>query len=150
MLCCSTGGTGRGSPAAALDPRWEAALPLHAWQQDEEQQRCISNAAVPEQGLGHPVPTPGPAWSRSVLGLASPLPVAKAVLGGLPFRGGAERGPAEPHLLFLLLPKPQGAALAGCLARGGSNGTVPEHPAGDSYSFLLLTLSALITPLSLH
>lgn len=36
MLCCSTGGTGRESPAAALDPQWEAVVPL---QQDEEQEK---------------------------------------------------------------------------------------------------------------
>lgn len=98
MLCCSTGGTGRGSPAAALDPRWEAALPLHAWHQDEERQRCISNAAVPEQGLGHPVPSPGPAWSRFVLGLASPLPVAKAVL--VVFLFGEELRGVQQNLTF--------------------------------------------------
>lgn len=42
--------------------------------------RYISNMAVSEQGLGHPVLSPGPAWSHFVPRLASPLSVAKAVL----------------------------------------------------------------------
>lgn len=38
---------------------------------------------------------------------------------------------------------PQGAALQGCLARGGSGGTIPEHQTGDSYSFLRLITDPL-------
>lgn len=83
-----------------------------------------------------------------MLGLASPLPVAKALLVVFLVREEL-RAVQQTHLLFLLLPKRQGAALPGCLARGGSNGTVPDHPAGECYYFFQLTLSALITSFSL-
>lgn len=135
MLCRTTGGTGRDSPAAALDPRWKKPCPCAG---TRSRKSASLTRQCPTQGWGHPVLFPGPAWGQFVPGLASPQPVAKAVL--VVFLVGEELGGVRQDQ------KPQGAALPGCSASGGSNGTVPEHPVGDTYSFL----SALITSFSLQ
>lgn len=136
MFCRSTGGTGRHSPAAALDPRWKQPCPCAGTRSRKSAsltRQCLT------QGWGHPVLSPGPAWGQFVPGLASPQPVAKAVLVVLLMGKelGGVRQDQKPRELHC-----QGAQLSS----GGSNGTVPEHPAGDTYSFL----SALITSFSLQ
>ena len=129
MLCLSAGGMGRDSPTAALDRHWEPALPVHPRHQDGEWERSISNTAAFEEGLGHPDLSPGLAWSRLVLGLASAVPMAKAVLAVLLV--GEELRGVQMDLIFSFYccQNPQGAARQECLARGGSGGTVPKHPA---------------------
>lgn len=91
------------------------------------------------QGLGYPVLAPGPAWSRFVLGLASPLPVARSVLVAFLVKEEL-RGVQQNHPLFLLLPKPLPGVPAMGLSQSTQLGTVLP-------SFILLTLSALITSL---
>lgn len=112
-----------GTLTAVLGPRW-----LHLWHQDREWERSNCNMAAFEQGVGHPNPSCGLAESTFVLGLPSAVPMAKAVLAVL-LAGGEMRG-VQMDFIFssYYCQSPQGAALQGCLARGSSGETIPEHP----------------------
>lgn len=127
MFCLSAGRTGRDSPAMALDPCWELALPMHPQHRDEQRERSVSNTGrdVPTR----PLAQLGAALANGANGRGCP--------GSPPCWRGAERNPGGPHLLFLLLPKnPRELRCEGAWPGWAVVGPSPEHP--TSYSFLRL------------
>lgn len=115
---------------------------MHPWHQDGQRERSIFNTAVFEQGSGHPDLFPGLAWSGLVLRL---VPMAKAVLVVLYIRQELRGIQMDLTFPFYWCQNPHRIPLQGCLARGGSGGTIPKHPVISSFSssLILCVLSLL-------
>lgn len=126
MLCRSADGTSRGSPAAALGPHPQPAFPVHPQHRDGERERSVSNTAVFEQGLGHPDPSHGPAWSRIVL---KPAGIGGANGQGCPGSPPRWRGGVQMDLILsLYCPKAPGSCTARVLGQGWQPWDRPPAP----------------------